>query len=258
MQLGIWIRRLGRLLLVLILTIPFIYAGKWALQIQTSAERTKGIAKTITSLHAFADQRIRLYQIALAAKPDRSLQQKTEAAFDEYRAEKSRLVISDRLIPHIVSIPEIRTMERQPYSWRVFVPNADSVEVVVMKYEHGNEKLVEDIYSKTLPVGESVIQWLWVDSNERRLKQRGLIGAPRDAGLKLVVNSDEHRFVPPDPKLSLLRADSKTAYDTTNPLFVDDSRVYLAYAHTDDSGPGDYSYGVQLWLRKLANKESAK
>ena len=113
MQYTVLIRHLSRASIVVLAIIPLIVAYMGALQIRAIAERTERTAAVISSLHAFSDQRIRLYQIALAAKPDSALQQKIETAFNAYRAEKGTLTISDSSVAQIVSIPEIRTNERQ-------------------------------------------------------------------------------------------------------------------------------------------------
>ena len=264
MQYTVLIRHLSRASIVVLAIIPLIVAYMGALQIRAIAERTERTAAVISSLHAFSDQRIRLYQIALAAKPDSALQQKIETAFNAYRAEKGTLTISDSSVAQIVSIPEIRTNERQPYSWRVFVPDTETVQVVVAEYESYKDEVIEaseELYAKTLPKGESVIQWIWVDGNEGRLKQRGLLGAPRDAGLKLVVNADEHRFFPPSPwpaEFMPSSGDSGVKYGSTNSIFVDCSQVKLANVYIDGVPLGNVDKGVQLWLRKITSREISK
>jgi hypothetical protein len=162
-----WMSRISMFVIVMLCV-----TGFWGFQ-QTQEIRTRATALSnqLKSHREFSETRIQLYEVALSAKPDQSFVEKTNSAFRAHQTVKGALQVEDPTKVCIVSVPDIKTIERRTFTWRVFVPEGQTVRAVAkLCVDREAFETARTLFSRELPPGESLVQMIWVDAWEPRLK----------------------------------------------------------------------------------------
>ncbi len=213
-------------------------------------ERSAAMTKQMHSHREFSETRIDLYEAALSATPDQSAFEKLNEAFRAYQAAKGTLQIRDQTAVHIVSVPEIRTVERRSFTWRVFVPEGLTIQAVVkLCVDREPIDSAETLFARDLPAGESLVQMIWVEAWEPRLKSRCVLNVPDDAGLRFRVGAEEFRVE--ERSMEWSKTAKGEIFEETGVLFSDSPDARLG----EVDGEYDLTYtkgeSVQLWLQKV-------
>ena len=238
-------------LTAVLVIVLFCVTGFWGVQ-KTLGIRTEAAALSnyLSSHREFSETRIRLYDVAISAKPDRSFIEKTTVAFRAHQAAKGALQFDDPMKVYIVSVPDIKTIERRTFTWRVFVPEGQTVRAVAkMCVDLEAFETARTLFARDLPPGESLVQMIWVDAWEPRLKSRGLLKAPDDAGLRFRVASEEFPVLERSMEYSE-RLDGKD-FETTSALFADSRNIMLGEVHGEYDGTYTRGETVQFWLQEV-------
>ena len=155
-------RRYVSLFLSLILTAMLCVTGYWGVTKTLEVrERSAAMTQQMRSHREFSETRIHLYEAALSATPDQSAFEKLNEAFRAYQAAKRTLQIRDQTAVHIVSVPEIRTVERS-MEWSQTAKGEIFEKTSVLFTDSPDAMLgeVDGEYDGTYTKGESVQLWL--------------------------------------------------------------------------------------------------
>ena len=229
----------------------FCATGYWgAHKTQEVRAKASALSHRLNPHREFSETRIRLYEVALNAKADQSFIEKTNAALRAHQAVKGALQIVDSTKVQIVTVPDIKTIERRTFTWRVFVPEGQSVRAVAkLCVNRESFESARTLFARDLPPGESLVQMIWVDAWEPRLKSRGVLEVPKDAGLRFRVASEE--FPVQERSMKYSRGANGIDFEHASALFADSPNTMLGYVDGEYDISQTIGETVQFWLQEV-------
>ena len=241
-----WMSRIS-MFVMLMLCVTGVWGFQKTLEIRT---RATALSNHLKSHREFSETRIELYEVALNAKPDQSFIEKTNTALRAHQAVKGALQIVDSTKVQIVTVPDIETIERRTFTWRVFVPEGQSVRAVAkLCVNRESFESARTLFARDLPPGESLVQMIWVDAWEPRLKSRGVLEVPKDAGLRFRVASEE--FPVQERSMKYSRGANGIDFEHASALFADSTNTMLGYVDGEYDISQTIGETVQFWLQEV-------